>query len=131
MIGEFTQLASANGKPMDGFDWCAQRRVSIGRTIPEAESHIEWMVREQADMWKYVGHLYDQRQGGTALSHTMATVGTAADIVENLRSYVEAGVTYFAMAFTYPKFDVLLEQMDLFAREVIPQVRDLRPAPVH
>jgi probable F420-dependent oxidoreductase len=128
MIDDFGRVAADAGRDISDFTWCAQRRFSIGATPAEAEENVAWMKREQADMWKYVGHLYGRGEGGTALSHAMATVGTPERIVENLQTYVDAGATYFGIAFTYPTFEVLIDQMRLFARDVIPVFRD--PTPV-
>jgi probable F420-dependent oxidoreductase len=123
MKAEFTALAAEHGRDLTSFEWCAQRRFSIGRTLAEAESHVEWMKREQADMWKFVGHLYDKQGGGTDLSHQMATVGTPDQIIANLRTYVSAGATSFGIAFTYATFDVLIDQMRLFSESVMPAFR--------
>jgi probable F420-dependent oxidoreductase len=127
MISEFSQTAAAAGRDLEGFEWCAQRRFSLGRTEAEAEDHIGWMKREQADMWRYVGHLVDRQQDGTELSHAMATVGTADKVIANIERYVAAGATSFGIAFTYPTFEVLIDQMRLFASEVMPAFRS-RPA---
>jgi probable F420-dependent oxidoreductase len=124
MRKEFGEVAAAVGRDLTGFEWCSQRRFGIGRTVSEAEDHVAWMKAEQGDMWKYVGHLFDHASGGTELSHAMATVGTPDMIVANLRRYVDAGATFFGIAFTYPSFDVLVDQMRLFAAEVMPAFRD-------
>jgi hypothetical protein len=60
----------------------------------------------------------------------MATVGTPTEIISNLRRYVDAGATSFGIAFTYPTFEALIEQMRLFARAVIPAFRQPSPAAV-
>lgn len=122
-VADFTTTATAYGRKLDGFTWCAQRRVGIGRTMEDAERHVAWMKEEQVEMWKYVGHLFDRGGEGTDLSHRMAVVGTPEHVISNLQSYVTAGATYIGIAFTYASFESLLEQMEIFSREVIPAFR--------
>jgi probable F420-dependent oxidoreductase len=123
MVDDFAATAGERGRDLTGFAWCAQRRISIGSTVPEAESNVDWMKREQAEMWRYVGHMRDRGPEGTQISHEMATVGTPDQIAANLQRYVAAGVNWFAIAFTYPTYEVLLRQMRLFAKEVLPAIK--------
>jgi alkanesulfonate monooxygenase SsuD/methylene tetrahydromethanopterin reductase-like flavin-dependent oxidoreductase (luciferase family) len=120
MIADFSDSARASGRDLTDFTWCAQRRVSLGHTVDEAAANVAWMQREQADMWRFVGHLHDRGGHGTALSHSMAAVGTPDDIARNLSLYADEGVGYFGIAFTYPTYENLVAQMRLFGDKVIP-----------
>jgi len=50
-------------------------------------------------------------------------IGSPDEVVEKLRRYVEAGVSHYEMKFIYRNVDHLLEQLDLFSREIMPAVR--------
>jgi probable F420-dependent oxidoreductase len=52
-----------------------------------------------------------------------ALVGSPASIARRVRAFHEAGVDHFELKFIYQTVDHLLEQMDLFSREVLPVVR--------
>jgi alkanesulfonate monooxygenase SsuD/methylene tetrahydromethanopterin reductase-like flavin-dependent oxidoreductase (luciferase family) len=52
-----------------------------------------------------------------------ALVGSPATIAQRVRAFHEAGVDHFELKFIYRSVDQLLEQMEVFSREVIPAVR--------
>jgi hypothetical protein len=78
------------------------------------------MARDQVDMWKFVGFM--QGLGDTGIMGHIANVpaGTPDDICRLLQSYADAGSNWFDIFFIYRDFDQLLDQLRLFAREVIP-----------
>jgi alkanesulfonate monooxygenase SsuD/methylene tetrahydromethanopterin reductase-like flavin-dependent oxidoreductase (luciferase family) len=120
MIREFATTAGAAGRDVSDFAWCCQRKLAVGRTAADAREAVDWLARDQADMWKFVGFM--QGLGETGAKHHNATVpaGTPDDICRLLQSYVDAGSTWFDIFFIHPDFDSLLDQMRLFAHEVMP-----------
>ncbi|GBD12773.1 hypothetical protein HRbin24_00786 [bacterium HR24] len=45
------------------------------------------------------------------------------EVQEQVRRFVEAGVRHFELKFIYHSIEHLLEQMELFGREIIPMFR--------
>lgn len=122
-MAEFRATAAAAGKDLSGFAWCAQRRLSIGETLEEARGNVEWMAREQADMWKYAGYMHDQGEAATAAHSAMVAIGTEDAIRDNIRSYIDAGADHIDVTFIYPTYASLVRQIDLFAERVLPAFR--------
>ena len=50
-------------------------------------------------------------------------IGSAAEVSEKLRSYVAAGVQHYEMKFIYQSVEHLLEQLEMFSTDVIPNVK--------
>lgn len=122
-VRDFTATARAAGKDMTSFDWCAQRRISIGETAEEAQANVAWMETEQADMWQYAGYLHAMGEAGTRNNIRMAAIGTPGDIRANVDEYLAAGANHIEVAFVYPRHEALLRQMRLFAETVMPHYR--------
>jgi alkanesulfonate monooxygenase SsuD/methylene tetrahydromethanopterin reductase-like flavin-dependent oxidoreductase (luciferase family) len=120
MIRAFEETARANGRDLTGFAWCCQRKLAIGRDASEVRDRVEWMARDQADMWKYVGFMNDL--GDTGIRGHIANVpaGTPDDICRLIQSYADAGSNWFDVFFIYRDFDQLLDELRLFAKEVVP-----------
>jgi len=51
-------------------------------------------------------------------------VGSTEAISEKLRRYVDAGVMHYEMKFVYHTVDHLIEQLEMFQREVVPNFRE-------
>jgi len=52
-------------------------------------------------------------------------IGSADEVSEKLARYIKAGVTHYEMKFIYRTIDHLLEQLELFSREIIPAHREV------
>jgi alkanesulfonate monooxygenase SsuD/methylene tetrahydromethanopterin reductase-like flavin-dependent oxidoreductase (luciferase family) len=120
MIGEFTATAGAAGRDLTGFTWCCQRKLAIGRTLEDARAAVEWMSRDQANMWQFVGFMHDLGASGTQTHMAQVPIGTPEEIRALVRSYVDAGSDWFDIFFIHRTYDALLEEMRIFADEVIP-----------
>jgi alkanesulfonate monooxygenase SsuD/methylene tetrahydromethanopterin reductase-like flavin-dependent oxidoreductase (luciferase family) len=120
MIRAFEQTAQEQRRDLTGFAWCCQRKLAIGRTPAEAREAVDWLARDQADMWKFTGFM--QGLGGAGVMTHIANVpaGTPDQICELLQGYVDAGSDWFDIFFIHRTFDALIDEMRLFAREVIP-----------
>jgi alkanesulfonate monooxygenase SsuD/methylene tetrahydromethanopterin reductase-like flavin-dependent oxidoreductase (luciferase family) len=120
MVRAFQATAQSHGRDLAGFAWCCQRKLAIGRTEADAISAVEWLARDQADMWKFTGFM--QGLGDTGVMSHIANVwaGTPDQICALLQPYVDAGSDWFDIFFIHRSFDALLDELRLFAREVIP-----------
>lgn len=120
MIVTFGKTAEAAGRDLAGFDWCCQRKLAIGRTSEEAREAVSWLAGDQANMWKFTGFM--QGLGDTGARQHIANVpaGTPAEIRDLLAPYATAGSNWFDIFFIHRTFDALIDQMRLFAAEVIP-----------
>ena len=49
--------------------------------------------------------------------------GSVDDVCRRVEEFVEAGVTHFELKLLYSTMEELLQQMDLFANEVVPKFR--------
>ena len=79
---------------------------SIGRKTLEAHSQGEWM----------------QRHDASARSRRINLVGSPETVVANVREYEAAGATHLNLCFIGRSPEFILEQMEVFAREVMPRV---------
>lgn len=120
MTRHFTKVAKAAGRDISDFVWCAQRRVSIALTREEAYRNVEWIAKEQPDQWKHHGYTVDHGEEGGRANLKAVTTGTPADIRVMIGEYVAAGTNHFEVSFVYRTFDAMLNQMRLFASEVLP-----------
>lgn len=50
-------------------------------------------------------------------------IGSPEEVIEKVEAYAEAGVEHFELKFVYHSVSHLLEQMELFSREVMPRVQ--------
>jgi probable F420-dependent oxidoreductase len=122
-VRDFSETARAAGKDMTSFDWCAQRRFSIGETREEAWANVAWMESEQADMWQYAGYMHAMGEAGTRTNTQRAGIGTRDDIRASIDEYLTAGANHIEVAFIYPHHEAMLRQMRLFADTVMPAYR--------
>jgi len=120
MIAAFGETARAAGRDLTGFEWCCQRKLAIGRTPDEAREAVDWLARDQANMWKFTGFMQGLGDSGAMQHIANVPAGTPAEIRALLKPYAEAGSTWFDIFFIHRTFDALIDEMRLFAAEVIP-----------
>ena len=120
MIRAFQGTAREQGRDLAGFAWCCQRKLAIGRTPEEARQRVEWLARDQADMWKFTGFMQGLGDSGVKTHIANVWAGTPDQICELLQPYVDAGSDWVDIFFIHPDYDSLLDEMRLFAREVVP-----------
>ncbi|MBI4258013.1 MAG: LLM class flavin-dependent oxidoreductase [Thaumarchaeota archaeon] len=119
MVQDFKATAKQAGKNLSKFDWCFQLRLSIGETEKEARTYCDWIAGAQQEAWRYWGLMYKQKEAPVSAVKT-ASVGTPSKIISDVEKFIEAGTTHFDLWFMYPRYENLLTQMRLFAKEVIP-----------
>jgi len=120
MIRAFQETAREQSRDLTGFAWCCQRKLAIGRTPAEAREAVEWLARDQADMWKFTGFMQGLGDSGVMTHIANVPAGTPDQICELLQPYAEAGSDWFDIFFIHRTYDALLDEMRLFAREVMP-----------
>jgi len=77
-----------------------------------ASSILKWVGDEQRS---------ERRFGGDEAKRTTAAItGRSEEVARELRTYLDAGVTYFIPAFRNEK---IYEQLQIFSHEVIRQLR--------
>jgi probable F420-dependent oxidoreductase len=85
--------------------------VSVGATRAAAEVNVAESLPGQ----------HDAGSIGKGTDYTV--IGTPTEVGSTLRKYVDAGVTEVCAIFFAPSLERYLEQMTLFAQEVIPRLR--------
>jgi hypothetical protein len=71
------------------------------------------------------GRFSDQGTEAETLSElwNASLIGSPEDLTAEIGRYLDAGCSYFEMKFIYNTVDHLLEQMAMFASEVVPNFR--------
>jgi alkanesulfonate monooxygenase SsuD/methylene tetrahydromethanopterin reductase-like flavin-dependent oxidoreductase (luciferase family) len=132
MIQDFSKTAKESGRDISNFDWCFQLRLSIGETMEEARKNVEWIAQDQPHMARFAGYMWkredtwrDAKGAEEAPKSNVETavVGTPDTIKKRIREFIDAGANYFDLWFMYPRYDALMKQMSLFAKEVLPAFR--------
>ena len=119
-IGQFKDLVAAQGRSWDEMDIAMQLIAYVGRTHEEA---IERFRRSQ--MYQHLVSLSASTlkdQAGTRHEETNL-IGTADEVIERATRFAEAGVKHLCGTyFCADSVDELLEQMQVFAEEVVPHL---------
>ena len=119
MVDDYKQTAREEGADISKFDWCFQLRLSIAQTDGEALQNCSWIASSQPDVWRYWGLMW-QRKEAPVEAVRKASVGTPSKIIKDVEQFIDAGTTHFDLWFMYPRYEELLRQMRLFAKEVLP-----------
>ncbi|MBI2184840.1 MAG: LLM class flavin-dependent oxidoreductase [Thaumarchaeota archaeon] len=129
MIREFKATAKKAGRDLSKFEWCFQLRMSMGKTDAEARRNCEWIPRDQPKMSRYAGYMWKKKEDWRKVEGAekaprsnieTAAVGTPSKLLKEVEAFVDAGATYFDLWFMYPRYESLMSQMKLFAKEVMP-----------
>ncbi|MBI4258092.1 MAG: LLM class flavin-dependent oxidoreductase [Thaumarchaeota archaeon] len=129
IIRDFNSTAKKAGRNLSKFDWCFQLRMSTGKTESEARKNCEWIVKDQQRMSRYAGYMWNKQEEWRKVKGAedspksnieTAAVGTPSKILKEVEAFVEAGATSFDLWFMYPRYESLISQMKLFAKEVMP-----------
>jgi alkanesulfonate monooxygenase SsuD/methylene tetrahydromethanopterin reductase-like flavin-dependent oxidoreductase (luciferase family) len=123
MISDFRQVAAQEGRNLAGFEYCIQRRISLGESEAEAHANVDWVVTEQADMWRWAGHMHAQREAGYQATLANVSLGTPDDMCRMVDGYSAAGATMIEIVPAFATYDQLLRQIRLFGKEVLPAYR--------
>ena len=120
-VRQLRELAAAEGRDPNNIEVAPQYIVHIGKT---REAALERFGETQM-----CAHLTSLRKStlkdqGTLSHEDINLVGTVDDIVERAIAYREAGVTHLCgLYFAANSEAELLDQMQVFAEEVVPRIR--------
>lgn len=102
---------SERGRSLTDFTIAKECYTCIGETVEEAEAIAARTMKTFA-----LGFTVENEEQARASS----LLGTPDLIVERVKQYIEVGVTHFEMKFIFRSMEEMIQQMSLFANEVIP-----------
>ena len=114
-------MAKQAGRDPRTIEVCPQFVVHVGRT---REAAIERF--RQSQMAKHLASLAKStlKGQGTATHEEINLIGTPAELVDKANAFREAGVTHLlGLYFAVNTVPELLEQMQMFAEEVVPKIK--------
>ena len=114
-IAELRRAAAEKGREDVDFTIATEVYACVGRTPEEARRNSMRTVGVLPE-----GFADDATPAAVSES---GLIGSAEEISDKLRRYVAAGVQHYEMKFIYRSVDHLLEQLEMFSSEVIPNVR--------
>jgi len=118
----FLDYAKDAGRGSEHFDFGTMTRVSIDSSKEDAIRNLSYVTSGH----KATAHLgaarAQYRDDQTALQkmNLKAAAGSPSEVLKRIEDLVEAGVNFFDLYFMYPELGLMLKQMKLFAREVLP-----------
>jgi len=120
-VEEIKQHCEDIGRDHSSIDIAPQLAVSIGKSFEESMQKFK-----EAQLFKHLESLKKStlKNQDTSDYAKRNLIGSPAEICEKIHEYVEAGVTTFsALLFAVNSIDEMVESMQFFAEEVIPQFR--------
>jgi probable F420-dependent oxidoreductase len=108
--------AAAKGRSDVEFDIATEVYVCVARTREEAVANSRHTLSVLTE-----GFADDATPEAIQAA---GLVGSTDDVNEKLRRYVDAGVKHYEMKFVYHTVDHLLEQLELFQQEIMPNFRE-------
>ncbi len=121
-VVQFREIIAENGRDFDKIDVAPQMITYVGKTY---EAAIERFQNSQ--MYNHLVSLRTSTlkdQAGAKLEE-VNLIGTAEDIIEKAKRFEEAGVKHLCGTyFCADTVDELLDQMQIFAEEVMPHIID-------
>jgi probable F420-dependent oxidoreductase len=119
-VPELRRLTEAQGRDPDAIEVAPQFVVHVARTRDQA---VERFRRSQ--MAKHLESLRKStlKEQGAATSEDINLIGTPQEIVDKAHALREAGVTHLlGLYFAVNEPAELLDQMEMFAKEVMPHI---------
>lgn len=114
-ISELRRLAEEKGRRDVDFKIATEVYVCVGRTSREARDNSARTLGVLPE-----GFADDATPAAVEES---GLIGSAAEISDKLRRYVAAGVQHYEMKFIYQSVEHLLEQLEMFSADVMPNVK--------
>ncbi len=111
-ISEIHELAKEKGRADVEFDIATEVIVSLDKDAATAREN----ARKTLAM---LPHGFDHTATSEAIAEA-GLIGSPEQLNEKLEKYVDAGVSHYEMKFIYHTVDHLAEQLELFAKEVMP-----------
>ena len=119
---KFLGYAKDAGRGSEHFDFGTMTRVSIDSSKEDAIRNLSYVTSGH----KATAHLgaaraqYDDDQTAIQKMNLKAAVGSPSEVLKRIEDLVQAGVNFFDLYFMYPELGLMLKQMKLFARDVLP-----------
>lgn len=120
MVGELKQMTEAAGRKFSEIQIAPQYVVHLGRDQDKAVARYK-----QSQMYKHFESLKKSTLKGqrSVNSEDINLIGSVETVVERANAFREAGVTHFlGLFFAANSVPELLDQMQMFAEEVRPQI---------
>jgi alkanesulfonate monooxygenase SsuD/methylene tetrahydromethanopterin reductase-like flavin-dependent oxidoreductase (luciferase family) len=119
-VTRIRELAAAAGRDLAGFEVAPQLSISLGRTQAEAEQKFY-----ASHAYKHIVSLKNSTlKGQQGQSEARNLLGSPNQIVDRIGQYAEAGVTEITgLIFCVDTVDEVLANMEVFARDVMPQLK--------
>ncbi|MGH8872712.1 MAG: LLM class flavin-dependent oxidoreductase [Acidimicrobiia bacterium] len=114
-IAEIGELARSKGRGDVEFDIATEVYVSLDSDSKQALEN----ARKTLAVLPYG---FDHTATPESISEA-GLIGSPEELTEKITQYVEAGVNHYEMKFIYHTLDHLGEQLELFAKEVMPSFR--------
>ncbi len=114
-------MAEQAGRDLKAIEVCPQFVVHVGKTREAAIEHFR-----QSQMAKHLASLSKStlKGQGTATHEDINLIGTPAELVDKANAFREAGVTHLlGLYFAVNTVPELLEQMQIFAEDVVPKIK--------
>lgn len=110
------QAAEAAGRRPDAVSIAVEKLAAIAHTRDEALERALPTIRTSSAT-------YERDVDDISFALDRHIIGSVDDVCRRVEKFVAAGVRHFELKLIYPTMDVLLEQMDLWAEEVMPRFR--------
>jgi probable F420-dependent oxidoreductase len=120
-VRRLRELAEKSGRDPKSIEVCPQFIVHIGKTRDSAVARFR-----HTQMNKHLISLKNStlKGQGAAAHEDINLIGTAADVVDKALAFRDAGVTHLlGLYFAVNSVEELLDQMQMFAEEVMPKLR--------
>jgi probable F420-dependent oxidoreductase len=114
-IAELTSAAAQHGRPDVDFTIATEVYASLAATDEEAQKSAARTLGVLPE-----GFADDATPDAIAQA---GLVGSPETVAAKLRKYVDAGVGHYELKFVYHSIEHLMQQLEMFAKEVIPAVR--------
>jgi len=106
--------AAEHGRDPDGITIAVEKLTSIATTRDRALERALPTVRQSS-------HTYERDVDDVQFALDRHIIGSVDDVRRRVEEFIEAGVRHFELKFLYPALDDLLEQMHLWAEEILPR----------
>lgn len=115
-IAGLRDLAAEHGRQDVDFDIATEVYVCVGESTDQALAD----ARATLEILPYG---FDHTATPEAIARA-GLIGSPEELTAKLEKYVAAGVNHYEMKFIYHSVDHLLEQLELFSKEITPVFRD-------
>lgn len=106
------EMASASGRAPEGIKLGLEVYVSIDADSSKARHNAVGTLRASRSTYERLMTLEELA--------SVSLIGCPEEIRERIQAYIESGVSHFELKFIYPTIERLLEMMQFFSEEILP-----------